>query len=147
MSNARNDIALTHDNACSVIVPGACLDARATVAARASDRPSRREPLERIAWCKESRFEHREEPHPLAKRFGAAATGTGDEERAARQLAVAAANRPRNRKPPRRFEAAANPFRSDRRAGPPRGEMLRSTRRLCGGDVKRSRQGILPRHR
>ena len=104
MSNARNDIALTHDNACSVIAPGACLDARATVAARASDRPSRREPLERIAWCKESRFEHREEPHPLAKRFGAAATGTGDEERAARQLAVAAANRPRNRKPPRRLK-------------------------------------------
>jgi hypothetical protein len=105
MSNVRNDIALTHDNACSVIARGACLDARAALAARVSDWPNRLEPLGPIAWCKGSRFERREVPQLLAKRFGAAAaaTRTGDEERAARHLAVTAANRPRNRrrKPPR----------------------------------------------
>ena len=44
------------------------------------------------------------------------------------------------------LEAAGNPFRSDRRAGHPRREPLRSMRSLCG-DVERSRQGILPRRR
>ena len=128
MSNAGNDIVLTHDNACSVIAPAACLKARAVLAARVSDRPHRLEPLEPIAWCKESRFEPREEPLLLAKRFGAAvaATSTGDEERAARHLAVAAANRPRNRrrkplrclKPrPTRLEAIGGPGLREEKCG------------------------------
>jgi hypothetical protein len=105
MSNARNDIALTHDKACSVIAPGACRDARAAVTARVSDRPRGTDPCKRIAWCNQARFEQRQEPRPPAKRFSTAAVamGAGDEERAARHLAVAAARRPRSRRrrPPR----------------------------------------------
>jgi len=105
MSNARNDIALTHDNARSVIAPAVCLDARAALAARVFDRPSRPDPFERAAGRNRARCEQGQEPRPVAKRFGAAAaaTGTGDQERAAVHLAVAAGRRPRNPgcKPPR----------------------------------------------
>jgi hypothetical protein len=129
MSNARNDIALTRDNACSVIASGAWLDVRAALAARVSDRPRRPDPFERIGCCNQARFEQRQEPRPLAERFDAAAAaiGTADEERAARHLAVAAAHPPRNRrcKPPRCLKPLATSLeaidgrgtRADKRSG------------------------------
>jgi hypothetical protein len=102
-SNVRNDIALTHDKTCSVIAAGPCLDARAILAARLSNRSSGADPLKRAAGCNKARFEQRQEPCGLAKRSRAAAVGAGEDELAARHLAVAPALRPRSRrhKPPR----------------------------------------------
>lgn len=101
MSNVRNDIAPTHDKTCRVIAAGPCLEARATVAARLSNRSSGTDPLKRAAWCNKARFAQRQEPRPLAKRSRAAAVGGGEDELS--HLAVAPALRPRSRrhKPPR----------------------------------------------
>jgi hypothetical protein len=119
MSNARNDIALTHDNACSVIAPAACLDARA--AARVFDRPSRPDPFERAVGRNRARCEQRQEPRPVVRRFGAAAaaTGTGEQERAAVHLAVAAGRWPRNPgcKPPRCLKPLATRLEAIDRRG------------------------------
>ena len=147
MSNAGNGNALTHDKVCNVIAPGARVDAYAAVAARVSDRLSDPDAFATVAWCNKVGFEPRPQPRPRAKRIGAAAVAmpAGDQERAAPYLAVAAALRPRSRR--RKSSRCLKPLATSLEAIDGRGTREAPRRILCGGDLKRSRQGILPRRR